>query len=97
MARNQSTEADITIVSDKGQIVIPAYMRDKLGLKPRSRLLVYSIDDTIVLKKLEIPDMKKEMEELWKKVDKRIRRYGEMSEQEIQNEIDRYRVEKKLK
>ena len=97
MARNQSADADITIVSDKGQIVIPAYMRDKLGLKPRSRLLVYSIDDTIVLKKLEIPDMKKEMEELWKKVDKRIRRYGEMSEQEIQNEIDRYRVEKKLK
>jgi AbrB family looped-hinge helix DNA binding protein len=95
MVKYASQQADITIVSDKGQIVIPAHVRNKLDLKPRSKLLVYSIDDTIILKKLQVPDMKKEMQALWKKVDRRIARYGEMSEQEIQNEIERYRRERR--
>src|SRR5688572_30495053 len=88
---------DITIVSDKGQIVIPAYMREKLGLKPRSKLLVYNINDTIVLKKLSVPDAMKEMQKLWKKIDKRIAKYGEMTEDEIQQEIENYRKEKRLR
>ncbi len=95
MVKYASQQADITIVSDKGQIVIPAHVRNKLDLKPRSKLLVYSIDDTIILKKLQVPDMKKEMQALWKKVDRRIARYGEMSEQEIQNEIEHYRRERR--
>jgi AbrB family looped-hinge helix DNA binding protein len=95
MVKYASQQADITIVSDKGQIVIPAHVRNKLDLKPKSKLLVYSIDDTIILKKLQVPDMKKEMQALWKKVDRRIARYGEMSEQEIQNEMERYRRERR--
>lgn len=95
MTKTSAEAPDITIVSDKGQIVIPAYMRDKLGLKPRSKLLVYNIDDTIVLKKLSVPDALKEMQKLWKKVDKRIAKYGEMTEEEIQQEIERHRKEKR--
>jgi len=90
-------EPDITVVSDKGQIVIPAYLRNRLGIKPRTKLLVYGIEDTIVLKKLALPDIRKEMQELWKEVDKKISKYGEMSEEEIQSEIEKHRVEKRAK
>ncbi len=92
-----AAEPEITIVSDKGQIVIPAYLRNKLGIKPRAKLLVYGIEDTIILKKLSLPDLKKEMLELWKEVDKKIAKYGEMSQEEIQREIEKYRAEKRAK
>ena len=90
-------EPDITVVSDKGQVVIPAYLRSKLGIKPRSKLLVYGVEDTIILKKLTLPDMKREMQELWKGIDKKIAKYGEMTEDEIQAEIERYRSEKRVR
>ncbi len=90
-------EPDITIVSDKGQIVIPAYLRNKLGIKPRTKLLVYNVEDTIILKKLKVPDLEKEMKELYKEIDKKIAKYGELSEEDIQKEIERYRAEKRKK
>lgn len=95
MKKYATPEPEITIVSDKGQIVIPAYLRNKLGIKPRSKLLVYGIEDTIILKRLSLPDIRKEMQQLWKEVDKKIAKYGEMSEQEIQAEIEKYRSEKR--
>jgi len=88
-------EADVTIVSDKGQVVIPAHLRNRLGLKPRSKLLVYFVKDAIVLKKLTLPDMKKEMRSLWKEIDVKIAKYGELTEKEIQLEIQRHLSEKK--
>ncbi|MEM2139537.1 AbrB/MazE/SpoVT family DNA-binding domain-containing protein [Nitrososphaera sp.] len=84
-------EMEITIVSDKGQIVIPAALRNRFGLKPRSKLLVYGLDDAIVLKKLVLPDPKEEMEKLWKKIDKKIEKYGELSDEDIQKEIQKVR------
>lgn len=95
MSKYTSTEPDVTIVSDKGQIVIPSSMRNKLGLKPRSKLLVYNVEDTIILKKLALPDMKKEMQELWRDIDKRIEKYGEMSGEEINNVVRKYRAERR--
>jgi AbrB family looped-hinge helix DNA binding protein len=97
MSKNASTEPDVTIVSDKGQVVIPSYMRNKLGLKPRSKLLVYNIEDTIILKKLALPEVKREMQELWKEIDKRIAKYGEMSEEEINKAVQKYRAEKRTR
>lgn len=47
-------EPNITSLSEKGQVVIPASLRSKLGLKPRSKLLVYGVEDAIVLKKLQL-------------------------------------------
>lgn len=52
-------EPDITVVSDKGQIVIPAYFRNKLGIKPRSKLLVYGVEDAIILKELTLQTSEK--------------------------------------
>ncbi len=95
MAKHEMVEADIIIVSDKGQIVIPANLRNKLGIKSRTKLLVYGMEDAIILKKLKLPDIRKEMQALWKDVDKKIAKYGEMTETEIQSEIEKYRAEKR--
>jgi AbrB family looped-hinge helix DNA binding protein len=95
MAKQAMEEVDLTIVSDKGQVVIPANIRNKLGIKPRSKLLVYSVEDSIIFKKLTLPDIRKEMEKLWKEVDKKVAKYGEMSEEEIQAVIEEYRREKR--
>jgi len=88
-------KVDIASVSDKGQVVIPANLRNRLGLKPHSKLLVYGVKDAIIFKKLALPDMKKEMRSLWKEIDGRVAKYGEMTEKEIQFEIERYRSEKR--
>lgn len=45
-------ELEMTRVSSKGQIVIPGLIREKLGLKNGSRLLVFGEGDTIILKKV---------------------------------------------
>lgn len=95
MPEQDFDELDITIVSDKGQIVIPASLRTKFGIKPRSKLIVYGIDGAIVLKKLALPDTKKEMEDLWKKIDKKISKYGELTEEDVQKEIETVRKKKK--
>ena len=97
MARNVSEEPDITIVSDKGQIVIPASLRNKLDIKPRSKLFVYNVNDIIILKKMILPDVKKEMQNLWNEVDKKIMKYGKVNEEEIQMEIEKHRAEKRRK
>jgi len=85
----------VTVVSDKGQVVIPSYLRRKLDLKPRSKLLVYSVEDIIILKKLTLPDMKKEMQQLWKEINKKIAKYGEMTEGEIQSVIEETRIQRR--
>lgn len=95
MEQQENDEPDITIVSDKGQIVIPASIRNKFGIKPRSKLLVYGVDDVIVIKKLVLPDAKKEMQEIWKKIDKKISRYGEFTQEDIQKEIEHVRKSRK--
>jgi len=95
MRKAAVVEPEVTVVSAKGQIVIPAYVRNRLGLKPRSKLLVYSLEDTIILKKLALPDVKEEMQELWREIDKRLAKHGEMSQEEINTVIDRYRARRK--
>lgn len=89
-------EPEVTTVSEKGQVVIPQAMRNKLGLKPKTKLLVYGYDDTVILKKLHLPDVRAEWKRLKKIVDERIKKYGELSEKEIAEEVKTYRREKGL-
>ncbi len=42
----------MTRVSSRGQVVIPGLIREKLGLKDGSRLIVFGEGDTIILKKV---------------------------------------------
>ncbi|MBO3840155.1 MAG: AbrB/MazE/SpoVT family DNA-binding domain-containing protein [Thermoproteota archaeon] len=89
------TEPDITTVSQKGQVVIPQAIRNKLGLKPKTKLLVYGYQDTIVLKKLYVPDLKEEWERIKRIIEERNRKYGRLTEEEVRREIEAARKSKK--
>ncbi|MEM3379044.1 MAG: AbrB/MazE/SpoVT family DNA-binding domain-containing protein [Candidatus Bathyarchaeia archaeon] len=75
-------------MSEKGQVVIPQSIRKELGIKPKTKFLVYGRGDMVIMKKLELPDLKKEWEEIFKLMDKKELK---LSEKEIQKEIEETR------
>jgi len=79
-----SEELQVTTISEKGQIVIPQLIRKMLGIKPKTKFLVYGKGDTVIMKKLELPDMKKEWNEIFKAMDKKNLKF---SESQIQKEV----------
>jgi AbrB family looped-hinge helix DNA binding protein len=93
----QNEKAELTILSEKGQVVIPAKIRSKLGLKPKTKFLVYECDDSVILKKFVEPDFSKEIEAMYRRVEERIAKYGELTQDDIENEIQKYRKEKAAK
>ncbi|MFA5856857.1 MAG: AbrB/MazE/SpoVT family DNA-binding domain-containing protein [Candidatus Pacearchaeota archaeon] len=46
---------EITSVSSRGQIVIPQNLRNKMNIREGEKFIVIGEDNTIVLKKLEMP------------------------------------------
>jgi AbrB family looped-hinge helix DNA binding protein len=44
---------DMTKVSDKGQVVIPKEIRDKLRFNEGSNLLVIATEDAVILQRIE--------------------------------------------
>jgi AbrB family looped-hinge helix DNA binding protein len=93
MAQNE--KAELTILSEKGQVAIPAKIRLRMGLKPKMKFLVYAYNDSVILKKFEEPDLSKELEAMYKRVDERIAKYGELSNDEINQIIHEHRQKKK--
>ncbi len=93
MPRNE--KAELTILSEKGQVVIPAKIRSKMGLKPKTKFLVYECDDSVILKKFKEPNLSKELEAVYKRVDERIAQYGELSNDQINEIIREHRQRKK--
>ena len=85
---------DVTVVSEKGQVVIPQTIRKKLGIGPKTKLLVYGYQDAVIMKKLEVPDVTKELEEIYRRVDARIAKYGELTNEKINEIIHEHRRKK---
>ncbi len=83
-----TAEPEVTTISEKGQVVIPQSIRKELGIKPKTKFLVYGRGDTVIMKKLELPDLKKEWEEIFKQMDKKELK---ISDKEIQREIEETR------
>ena len=48
----------ITKISSKGQVVIPSEIREKLHLEEGNLLIISDTDDSICMKKLELPKIK---------------------------------------
>jgi AbrB family looped-hinge helix DNA binding protein len=44
---------DVTKVSDKGQVVIPKEVRDRLQMGPGTKLIVVATDDAVILQRIE--------------------------------------------
>ena len=49
---------EITSLSSRGQVVIPQEVRDRLHLHEGEKFIVIGENDTIILKKLEMPSFK---------------------------------------
>jgi AbrB family looped-hinge helix DNA binding protein len=94
MAQNE--KADVTVVSEKGQVVIPQTIRKKLGIGPKTKLLIYGYQDAVIMKKLEVPNVTKELEDVYKQMAKKIAKYGELPNEEINEVIQDYRTKKNL-
>jgi len=84
-------EPEVTTVSSKGQVVIPQTLREKLKLKPKTKLLIYGVDDTIIMKKLYLPDLGEEWERIRQIVAERDRKYGPLSEEDVKKEVEAHR------
>ena len=87
-------ESDVIVVSSKGQVVIPQSLREKLRIGPKSKLLVYEYGNSIVLKKLDVDDAMRKLKTMYERIDAKIARYGALTQDEIQQEIEKYRAEK---
>jgi len=87
---------DVTVVSGKGQVVIPQTIRKKLEWEPKTKLLVYKCQDSVILKKLEVPAIEKKLEAMYKRIDKRIAKYGALTQEEIDEIIHEHRRKKKV-
>lgn len=85
-------EPEVTTISEKGQVVIPQSIRKELGIKPKTKFLVFGRGDTVIMKKLELPDAKKEWEEIFKMMDEKKLK---LSDEQIQKEIAAVRKEKR--
>ena len=62
-------DPEITTVDEKGQVVIPRSLRKELGIKPKTKFLVYGRGDTVIMKKLELPGLRKEWDETFRTMD----------------------------
>ena len=54
---------NITKMSSKGQVVIPSEIRERMNLEEGNLLIISDSDDSICMKKLELPKIKS-----WKEV-----------------------------
>ena len=59
-------EPEVTTMGEKGQVVIPQALRRELGVKPKTKFAIYGQGDIIVLKRLELPDLHAEWEQVFK-------------------------------
>jgi AbrB family looped-hinge helix DNA binding protein len=85
-------QQEVTVIGERGQVVIPKEVRTRLGLKPRTRLLVVRRGDAVIMKKLDLEQERRELEALFKRLDKRVEKYGEMTEAQIDQIIHDYRA-----
>jgi len=89
-------ESDVAVVGTKGQIVIPQRFRKELAITPNTKLIVYRIDDKLVVAKLIVPPLE-ELKDLFAEVDAQNTGKKKPSEQEILDEIQAYRAVKRGK
>ena len=86
-------DIELTKITSRGQIVIPQEIREEKGIKEGEKFLVFSTDDSIVLKQISnleqvknIKEFEKTFKSMWKTAKKR-----KITKKDIETEIKEYR------
>jgi AbrB family looped-hinge helix DNA binding protein len=59
-------QIELTMMSSKGQVVIPKRIRTQVGLEEGDRMTVEARENEIVLRKIFLEDIVREAEQDWK-------------------------------
>jgi AbrB family looped-hinge helix DNA binding protein len=84
-------QADVVVVSSKGQVVIPQGIREKLRIGAKSKLLAYPYEDALILKKLEVEGVERSLEAIYRRVSAKRVKHAPPSDEEINEIVQRYR------
>lgn len=57
---------EMTMMSSKGQVVIPKRIRNQLGFTEGDRMIVEMRDGEVILRKISLEDILRDAEEDWK-------------------------------
>ncbi|HLC74367.1 MAG TPA: AbrB/MazE/SpoVT family DNA-binding domain-containing protein [Candidatus Nanoarchaeia archaeon] len=79
----------ITSLSSRGQVVIPLGVREKLHLSEGEKFVIVGENDTIILKKLEMPSFKG-FDELLRKTRETVKKQG-INQSDVEDAIRRVR------
>ncbi|MBI2672329.1 AbrB/MazE/SpoVT family DNA-binding domain-containing protein [Candidatus Woesearchaeota archaeon] len=82
---------EVTSLSSRGQIVIPQDIRNKLHLEEGERFIVIGEDDTIILKKIEMPSFN-DFDKLLRKTREFVKKKG-IKTSDVEEAIKRARKE----
>lgn len=86
----QSYMVTITKISSKGQVVIPLEIRERMNLEEGNLLIVSDNDDSICMKRIELPNIKS-----WKEVTKTFRdaaKKSNFSNEDLKKLIEESRI-----
>ena len=60
---------DLVKMSPKGQLVVPQEIREKLKFNPGDRFIAVQIEEGVVFKRIDLPDLKKKIEIITKQAE----------------------------
>lgn len=86
---------ELTKMTTKGQVVIPSEIRKQLGLEEGNQLAVSMLGDLVVMKKVAVPDLMKELDRLTKWGSAFAREAGIKSEADVVDRIHRFRQKRR--
>lgn len=84
------SETELVKVSPRGQVVIPKELRDLLDIKGGDRLVARAEGDVILLKKVEILELQKGWERIFRRGEKLAKEKG-IEEVDVEKIIHRRR------
>ena len=89
-------EIEITKLTSKGQVVIPQDIRENKKIKAGEKFLVYDLDDSIILKRIQglkgtntMQEFEDTFKSMWKTAEAK-----KLTKEDVEREIENYRKEK---
>jgi len=78
---------EVTKISSKGQVVIPSDIREELGLDIGTTVAIERVNGYVLLRKIKIPNLKKEFDALTKWGQEFAKKKGIKSERDVERII----------